>query len=388
MAYITGKIPQGNCGAVVYDENGHHICSPIPDQPGKDPRAVNHVNFYAKVVGEPGETVHLDIAWPMFDEELCGWRKYKSKPFFYNAHRCVYISTDQIHWSRYENVVVDKERWLLQLTLTLTEATCFVSVNYYYTIPMLELLRNELCRSPWAQELTIGHSRDGQPLRLFRVTDEAVPAEEKRSIYLQAGQHCCEFGGMHLADRMLRYLCSDTAEAVLLRRKYVFHILPVVSVADWSDGYTDELLADSNTVWDTLSTTESKAIDSYLRSLSQTPALLIDCHNAQEHSFLICSENLSEKRVAQLHRFNELVCTLCDFGEINRCQFPDHEKYANFKQYALQKFGYGVTMELSRFSFYDRQKQANQPLSHESFLRLGSQLPHAIDAFVSELTEW
>ena len=39
MAYITGKIPQGNCGAVVY-ENGRYRCSPVPDQPGKDPRAV------------------------------------------------------------------------------------------------------------------------------------------------------------------------------------------------------------------------------------------------------------------------------------------------------------------------------------------------------------
>ena len=53
----------------------------------------------------------------------------------------------------------------------------------------------------------------------------------------------------------------------------------------------------------------------------------------------------------------------------------------------MQNFGFGLTMELSRFGLYDREKKANQPLCQESFLRLGSQLPHAIDAFVSEQTE-
>ena len=385
MAYITGKIPQGNCGAVVY-ENGRYRCSPVPDQPGKDPRAVNHMNFYAKVVGKPGETVLLDIAWPIFDEELCGWRKYKSKPFFYTAHRCVYTSPDQISWTQCHQVEVDEENWILTVQPPMDTGVCYVSVNFYYTIPMLRALLDTLKTSPWAQKLIIGHSRDGQPLQLFTVTDPSIPVENKKIIYLQGGQHCCEFGGMHLADAMLRYLAFSDA-AAQLRTKYEFHILPVVSVADWTDGYTDELLADSNTVWDVLSTCETQAIDRYLRSLPQKPSVLIDCHNAQEHSFLICSGNVSEERVAQQQRFNELVCTLCDFGEIGRVKFSPFDKYANFKQYAMQNFGFGLTMELSRFGLYDRDKKANQPLCRESFLRLGSQLPHAIDAFVSEQTE-
>jgi len=388
MAYITGKIPQGNCGAVVYGEDGHYTCSPIPDQPGIDPHAVNHLNFYAKAVGDPGETILLDIAWPIFDESLCGWRKYKSSPFFFKAHRCVYISPDQIHWTRCEQVEVDKENWKLKLKLTLTEGVCYVSVNYYYTIPMFNALCADMENSPWAQELRIGHSRDGQALRLFKVTDPTVPSEQKRLIYLQGGQHCCEFGGMHLTDSILRYLCGDTAEAEQLRKKYEFHILPIVSVADWSDGYTDEYLADSNVVWDTLSTCETKAIDAYLRSLPQKPALLIDCHNSGGKSFLICSSYVSPDRVEKQHRFNDLVCSICDFSEDGYAQFSTSEKYANFKQYAIQNFGYGFTLELTRFGFYDKKAKTYPPLRRESFLRLGSQLSQAIDAFVSELTEW
>ena len=250
---------------------------------------------------------------------------------------------------------------------------------------MLQKLRSFLSDRPWAEELTIGSSRDGQPLRLYKVTDPAVPAEKKKLIYLQGGQHCCEFGGMHLCDAILRYVCGDSAEAAQLRQKYEFHVLPVVSLADWSDGYTDELLADSNTVWDTLSTCETKAIDSYLRSLLQKPALLIDCHNAQETSFLICADYVSPERVQQQKRFADLVADLCDCCEKGSESFSKSEKYANFKQYALLNFGYGFTLELSRFGLYDRRLGERTPLCRESFLRLGSQLPHAMDAFLKEL---
>ena len=37
MAFITGKILQGNCGAVTYMGDGHYLCGPIPDQPGLAP---------------------------------------------------------------------------------------------------------------------------------------------------------------------------------------------------------------------------------------------------------------------------------------------------------------------------------------------------------------
>ena len=295
------------------------------------------------------------------------------------------VIPDQINWTRLDAVEVDGENWVLKLRITLEADTCYVSVNYYYTIAMLQKLRSFLSDRPWAEELTIGSSRDGQPLRLYKVTDPAVPAEKKKLIYLQGGQHCCEFGGMHLCDAILRYVCGDSAEAAQLRQKYEFHVLPVVSLADWSDGYTDELLADSNTVWDTLSTCETKAIDSYLRSLLQKPALLIDCHNAQETSFLICADYVSPERVQQQKRFADLVADLCDCCEKGSESFSKSEKYANFKQYALLNFGYGFTLELSRFGLYDRRLGERTPLCRESFLRLGSQLPHAMDAFLKEL---
>lgn len=382
MAFITGKTLQGNCGAVNYTGDGHYTCGPIPDLPGVDPRAVDHINFYAKILGKPGEEVHLDIQWPIFSEELCGWRKYKAIPFFTAAHRCVYTSNDELEWHRIEDVQVDAENWILHIKLTLTEPVCYVSVNYYYTCRMFESLREAMAQASWVEEKTIGLSRDGQELYVYKVTDPTVPISEKKIVYLQGGQHCCEYGGMHLLDAVLRYLTGGTEEVKVLLRKYEFHIMPIVSVADWAAGYKDELAEDSNTVWDTLCTPETRAIDAYLRDLPKKPEVSIDFHNAR-NNFLIAAAYVSEEKINEQKRFEALVVKYCDYTAPGKTQWPEYEKYANFKQYAIKNFGFGLTAELSRFSLYSREQQKEIPLSRDSFTRFGMQLPHTIDAFLS-----
>ena len=382
MAYITGKITQGNCGAVTYTGDGHYTCSPMPDQPGINPQAADPYNFYAKITGKPGETVHLHIQWPIFDESLCPDRKYKTTAFFYSAHKCIYISPDELNWQRVEDVQVDEENWIDSLTLTLEGPVCYVSVNYYYTCRMFKALREDMAASPLAEEKVVGLARDGQEMILFKVTDPSVPLEEKQIIYLQAGQHCCEYGGMHLMDGVLRFLTGGTAGALL--KKYEFHVLPVFSVADWTSGYKDELGADPNTVWDTLCRPENQAVDAYLRSLPKKPILLLDAHNSPKN-FLFISDYVEPERVEQQLRFADLLAEHCDYMERGSIRRTQTDRYANFKKYGLENFGYGFTAEISRFWLYDRETQQNIPLSKEGFARFGAQLPLAIDAFVSGL---
>lgn len=376
MAFITGKTPQGNCGAVNF-ANGRYTCGPVPDHPGIDPRVTDPINFFVRIEGEVGETVHLDIQWPVFDAQLCGVRKYNTKPFFTVAHRCIYRSDDAVNWQRIESVDTDTENWVHHLSLTLTAPVSYVSVNYFYSLAMFAALRRDLAVAPMVEEKVIGLSRDGQNIYLYKVT--APNAAPKKVVYLQGGQHCCEYGGPHLLDALLRYLTTE--EAAPLLEKYEFHITPIVSVADWSAGYKDELLADSNTVWDTLCTPETKAVDAYLKALPVKPAVSMDLHNARSN-FLISSAWVAPEMLKELKRFDGLVTKYCDYMAPNKSKYSETEKYANFKRYALENFGFGVTMELSRFGLYDRATQTETPLSRESFTRLAPQLTQAIDAYL------
>lgn len=380
MAFITGKTPQGNCGAVNYTGNGHYTCGPVPDHPGIDPRVADPINFYVRIEGKMGETIHLDVQFPKFDAVLCGPRKYNNSAFFTVAHQCVYYSFDERTWQHIPQVESDRENCMLHFSVTLDEPVCFVSVNFFYTIAMYKALRRDLAASPFVAEMVLGLSRDGQEIYLFKVTDSSVPLFEKQVVYLQGGQHCCEYGGPNLLDSMLRYLITEDARPLL--QKYEFHITPVVSVADWAAGYKDELLADANAIWDKLCTPESQAIDAYLTALPKKPVFALDLHNARTN-FLILSSQVPEEILQNLQRFDRIMTARCDYMQPGKSRYSASEKYANFKQYALERFGFGGTMELNRFGFYDREKQTTTPLTHETYRRLGRQLPHAIDAYLS-----
>lgn len=384
MAIITGKTLQGNCGAVRCPEPGHYVCFPVPDQPGKNPHGVDYLLFYAKLMGKAGEEICLDIKYPEFDEAVAGWRKYKTQPFFPLAPHCTYLSADEVNWTRLTNVEVERENWLVRLRFVMPADVCYVSVNYYYTMAMYRQLQKDLAQTG-ARAIEIGNSRDGQPLTVWSVTDPDAALEEKTLIYYQGGQHCCEFGGMHLADAMLRYLTGGSPEANALLKKYEFHILPVVSMADWTEGLVDELDADSNTVWDTLSTPETRAVDAYLRSLPKKPAVLIDAHNTRTKNHLILSAYPAPELVEQQRQLAEIIAENCDYMEKGAPKWAESEIYHNFKQYALQNYGCAVTMEIARCGLYNREAGKNLPHSRERFETFGRQLCHAIDLFLSNL---
>ncbi len=216
MAFITGQTPQGNCGPVRYMGGGRYACSPVPEQMHIRKHLVNQwFLFYARIEGDVGETVHIDLKWPAYDPQRRESGTNGSDSFFTAAHECIFVSNDEISWRRIEEVQVDAQNWVLHFSLTLTQPVCFVSVNFYYTRKMYVQLRQALSASPFITETTIGKSWDGQDIPLFIATDRTIPADQKKIIYLQGGQHCSEFSGPHTLDAMLRYLASGLDGAAI-----------------------------------------------------------------------------------------------------------------------------------------------------------------------------
>ena len=100
-----------------------------------------------------------------------------------------------------------------------------------------------------------------------------------------------------------------------------------------------------------------------------------------EKSFL--SDYLPAEQVEEQLRFAYLICKYCDYITPDNIARKARGKYANFREYGWENFDSGYTFELSRFGFYDREAGCEKPLSKESFTKFGSQLPLAIDAFLS-----
>jgi len=92
-----------------------------------------------------------------------------------------------------------------------------------------DLLRRlrQIDRSPHARIEVIGKTVQGRVLHLATVTDIQVPDVGKKVIWLAARQHAWEAGTSHVMEGALCFITSEDERAQELRRKVVFHLLPM-----------------------------------------------------------------------------------------------------------------------------------------------------------------
>ena len=389
MAFITGKTPQGNCGPVKYTGNGHYACSPVPEQFYIDNHLVNQwFLWYVRIEGEVGEVVHIDLNWPPYDPAKRTPGTNASASFFTAAHECVFTSCDEMNWKQITNVSVDQENWSLHFSIMLTESVCYASVNLYYTLKMYTALRRALAVSPYITEKTIGKAWDGQDIRVYIATDPAVPAEEKKVVYLQGAQHCSEYSGPNTLDALLRYLADGLDGAAELLKKYEFHVTPVLSMAGWANGAQEHYHGKNpNRDWMDLELPEPQAVHAYLSSLPIKPSIAIDLHNGwsdyiRDGASITVMDDLPADKFDEQLRFAKLLITQCDDLAPDRI-WHNSSKPSVFKGYAQKYYGPGFTLEFSRYSMYDRAEGKRMPLSQARCRRFGVQFAHVIDAFLT-----
>ena len=94
-----------------------------------------------------------------------------------------------------------------------------------------------------------------------------------------AAQHCDETIGSNLADEMIRYICSPEAEQI--RKKYIFHIVPVVSVFGFVQGRGRHGAGNPAREWGDFSLSEISAVNQFIKQIisdGEKIALALDVH--------------------------------------------------------------------------------------------------------------
>ncbi|MBE5783753.1 MAG: hypothetical protein E7329_10615 [Clostridiales bacterium] len=380
MVYITGNIPQGNCINVKYLGDNHYECeTQIPD-------STMSVIFYAKVTGQKGDVLHLNIKLPPYDPADQGkTTQYKNQSFAPAAVETIYTSEDQRNWKRIEDAKL--ENWTLIFDVPLTANECYVSINLYYTIPMWEDLQRAMAVSPFVERKVVAHSMGGEEVVLFKVTDPTVPVSEKEIVYLQGAQHCAEFSGPNVLDGVLRFLADGLDEAGELLKKYEFHVVPIVEPTGWIRGQRGGYSGvNPNRDWMDFRLSQTKALDAYLRALPKKPFILIDIHNGWSSYekdgagvSVVEAFNPSPVYDAQIE-FERMMKEECDYLSPAVHWRPQCDP-SIFKDYAQKHFGFGFTFEFARFCIWDRALGKRVPISQARYRRFARQLVHAIDHF-------
>ena len=150
----------------------------------------------------------------------------------------MFVSYDQRHWQRLPDGHYFCDRGSpLPGSYSFSHAfegfPAWLCTYVPYTTDDIDALEQDLAGRPYVEVITPSRSVDGRPIRLFRITDPSVPDDEKRTIYIQAGQHSpAEMAPGRVIDQAARYLSSAEEENDLagLLRTTIFLLVPIVNV--------------------------------------------------------------------------------------------------------------------------------------------------------------
>jgi hypothetical protein len=148
------------------------------------------------------------------------------------------FSNDGQRWQPLTDSAVawDAEKKELTLTFKPEGDSIWIAHIPPYTPRDLQRLLADVERSPHARIEVIGKTALGREMQMVTVTDAAVPDAQKKVVWLQARQHAWEAGTSYVAEGALRFITSEDAKAVELRRRVVFRFTPMVDVDGCATG--------------------------------------------------------------------------------------------------------------------------------------------------------
>lgn len=401
MAYITGQTSQGCCLPVKYLGDQVYECAPDVGELHLKHRIYNDYHmWYAKIMGSVGEKITIHLKWPQYDpdlvsEEYKSWDSYCTDwpSFFETIPEVLYYSTDQIHWTRLEEAYIEGDTVIFSLELAAEES--YISSILHYTQANYENLIAETVKSPYVQMMSLGKCWDGSELMTFVATDFTVPAAEKKTIYLQALQHCHEHPGGHVCDFVLRCLANPDEQVKQILKECIFRVTPVVDMTGWklgrqsNPGRVTSLDFNYNRDWGIFKLPETRAIAAYLTSLKEQGeqfVFLADIHGGtgDEDDYSsgasIAFDDRADQEVLDSQAdFVNMVRQQCDYLNPADSYFPGGRRNdAMFTVYVNKHFGPGYTFEVSMSKIWDRAADRRFPNSQEAFKRFGQQLVHVL----------
>ena len=188
------------------------------DQDGRNRQA----NWYFfRVDGARGKAITIDLV------DLPGEYNYRPNRGAVTGDTLPWYSEDNQHWNPVESAEYQVDVPRLRLRLTPRTNRIWIAHVPPYTNRHLQRLLGELKPQPHWQQQVIGKTVQGRDLVLLTITDERVPAVEKKVIWLMFRQHSWEAGSSWAGEGAIRFLLSSAPAAVIMRQTAIFKILPL-----------------------------------------------------------------------------------------------------------------------------------------------------------------
>jgi len=188
-----------------------------------------------------------------------------------------------------------------------------------YTTADLARVLADTSRSPHVTIETIGKTCGGRDIPLVTVTDLSVPDQQKKTLWLQSRQHAWEAGTSRVMDSALRFITSDDAAAVEIRKGCVLKFTPMLDLDGVAGGKVrfNANGLDVNRHWDVVDLRDPKwlaltpevwyAKKAILAEHARKPIdLMVNMHNTETAEYVQTMSD-DEGVLKRMRRFEDLL---------------------------------------------------------------------------------
>lgn len=213
-AVLDPEVESGNVGSFKKVNYGHFEFRARLD---KSPYALW---FYFKLRNVNNRKIILDLlntnefmiqkeSWPRFNPvfsyNLKEWNRFQKGEVFYN-----------------------NENKIFSMSTTFKSNIVYIASSFPYTFSDLNNFLTSKKNNPFLKISNIGNSGKGNEIKLLTIGNEDVSNNFKILITLR--HHAMEASASFVLEGLIKYLLSDSKEALWLRENCIFKIIPMVNV--------------------------------------------------------------------------------------------------------------------------------------------------------------
>ena len=177
--------------------------------------------YYFRLDGLPKSEFQIDFT------DLVGEYNFRPGSHSVTRNSRPVFSYDNRTWAHFTDAQASWDEKEIRLTIRFRpeRPTMWIAHTQPYVKADLDRLLD--ARHPHLKQESVGKTARGRDLTLLTITDPAAPDSGKKVVWLMARQHAWETGTSWVADGAVRFLLSNEAEAVRLRRSTVFKVFPM-----------------------------------------------------------------------------------------------------------------------------------------------------------------
>lgn len=202
-----------------------HLVATIPGQADQAGRNHQPSWFYFSIGGlgaAAGREITVDLAGL---EGEYNFRRHDG-----SGHRNMHpaYSFDNVHWRHFDSAAWLENPSRIRVKFKPAGERIWIARIPPYTPAHLRGLLDSIQPSRDVTVAEIGRSVANRPLYQIVITDPAVPAERKKTVWIVARQHAWEAGSSWVLEGAVRFLAGVDPAAGDLRRRYIFQMTPTL----------------------------------------------------------------------------------------------------------------------------------------------------------------